>query len=159
LVKQLQCKRKLLAIRNNNTIQPDAESVAKEITGFWQDSMSVKGVGVERCRAYLGNFFGREDWTSFAAALVKKVGIHLVLAALEPFSKTSPGIDGVSASIYWTFKDVFAPHMLHIFESAMTTGTIPETWTLALLSPIPKVPGVATVSDLRPLVSICAWKF
>ena len=154
LVKQLQSKRKLLAIRNKfGIILPDVESMAKEITGSWQDTMSVKGVGVDRCKSYLGSFFGLKDWKSFAAALVKKVDIHLVLAALESLSKTSsPGIDGVSASVYWAFKDVFAPHMLYVFDSAMATGTLPETWTLALLNPIPKVPGIATVLDLRPLV-------
>ena len=115
--------------------------------------MSVKGVGMDRCRAYLGPFFGREDWASFAAALVKQVDIHLVLAALESLSKTSSsGIDGIPASIYWAFKDAFAPHMLHIFESALASGTVPEDWTLALLNQIPKVPVVATLSDLRPLV-------
>jgi len=147
-------QRKSLAIRNKFGVPlPDAGAIAKEITGFWQDIMSVKGVGIDRCKSYLGDFFGTKDWASFASALVKRVDIHLVLAALESLSETSsPGIDGVSASIYWTFRDAFAPQMLHIFVAAMSTGTIPEHWTLALLNLIPKVPGIGTVSDWRPLV-------
>jgi len=72
--------------------------------------MSVNGVGIDRCKSYLGSLFSTKDWASVAAALVKKVDIHLVLAVLESLNKTSsPGIDGVSASICWIFKDTFTP--------------------------------------------------
>ena len=58
---------------------PDTKSMANEITSFWQDTMSVKGKGLEKCRSHLNSFFGNKAWPSF--------DINLVLAALESPSK------------------------------------------------------------------------
>ena len=43
LIKQLQCKRKLLSLRNKFGVTlPDAASMAEEIPTFWQETMSIK---------------------------------------------------------------------------------------------------------------------
>ena len=42
--------------------------------------------------------------------------------------------------------------MLDIFHQAVAAGRIDDSWVVALLNPIPKVPGVVAVNELRPLV-------
>ena len=70
--------------------------------------MSIKGKGSEKCKSYLGSFFGTKGWSSFAPALTKNIDINLDLAALDSLSKSSsPGIDGIPASVYWAFKELF----------------------------------------------------
>ena len=42
--------------------------------------------------------------------------------------------------------------MLDIFHQAVAAGRIDDSWVVALLNPIPKVPGVVAIIELRPLV-------
>ena len=154
LVKQLQCKRKLLSLRNKfGVILPDAASMAEEIATYWQQTMSVKGEPPPKCAGYLADFFSKYNIPNLSRALIKPLSLDLVLAALDTLNKSaSPGSDGVPSSVYSAFRDAFAPRMLSIFEASLARGSIDPDWVLALLNPIPKGPGIVQVSDLRPLV-------
>ena len=41
--------------------------------------------------------------------------------------------------------------MIHIFQDFESTGTLLDTWCVALLNPIPKMVGTPTSRDLLPL--------
>ena len=70
---------------------------------------------------------------------MKKLDMHLVLAALDSLSKSSsPGVDGIPASVYWAVKELFAPHVLDISHQALAAGRTDDSWVVALLNPIPK---------------------
>ena len=61
-------------------------------------------------------------------------------------------MDGIPTSVYWPLKELFAPYVLDIFQQALAAGRIADSWLVALLKPIPKVPGIVSGNELRPLV-------
>ena len=89
----------------------------------------------------------------FFKALFKPLTLDLVdkaLDALQPNS--SPGIDGFTIKIYKAFRKEFSPRVMEAMQLFLSTGSIPQNWSLALLNPIPKVPGTPHPKELRPLV-------
>ena len=72
------------------------------------------------------------------------------LDALQPAA--SPGDDGFTIQVYKAFKQIFAPKLVEVMEQFLKTGHIPNSWSIALLNPIPKVASTPEAKDLRPLV-------
>ena len=44
------------------------------------------------------------------------------------------------------------PLMFQIYQNLLVSPSLPETWSLALLNPIPITAGLPSAQDLRPLV-------
>ena len=153
LTKQLQTRKRLLRLRNQTGVLTDPEAIAKEITSFWAGIMNNGGASEEACFTYLNDFFEGKDMNMLVKALYKPLSIDVVLKALDNLQPTAaPGYDGFVVKIYKAFKENFAPHMVLVIEEFLRTGEIPQHWSLALLNPIPKVPGDPAAKDLRPLV-------
>ena len=85
--------------------------------------------------------------------LSKPVTYDLVHAALDTLNGDwAPALDGLGAEIYQRFHQHFVPDTIHIIQEFESTGALPDSWSVALLNPIPKLAGVPTSGDLRPLV-------
>ena len=54
----------------------------------------------------------------------------------------------MQVSIYKTFSDFFCPIMLDIYTGILFSKTLNGDWSLALLNPIPKGLGAASVHNL-----------
>ena len=82
--------------------------------------------------------------------LFKELSADLVTATLERLKNGPvPRLDGVPACIYQHFPDIFVPQMLHSLHGFMADAVPPDSWTVALVSSIPKRPGVPVVEGLR----------
>ena len=147
LVKQVQNKRKLQSLRNKfGVVISDPDSIAQEISQFWQRTMSLQGPLADMCSTYLSKFFQGKDVQLMAKALIKPLSIDLVHAALSNFNTTSsPGFDGIPCSVYAAFANVFAPAIFEIISNFHASETISDSWALAPLNVIPKARGTVTV--------------
>ena len=154
LVKQLQVRRKLQRIRDTQgNILSDPASIAREVTDFWAGIMNTGGGDEPACSTYLSKFFGGRDMSILFKALFKPLSLDLVNKALDALQpNSSPGIDGFTIKIYKAFRTEFSPRIMEAMQLFLSTGTIPQDWSLALLNPIPKVAGTPHPKDLRPLV-------
>ena len=115
--------------------------------------MNNGGAPEEACSTYLKKVFGKRDLTVIFRALFKPMSKELALKALDTLQPSaSPCLDGFTIQIYKAFKDVFAPKLVEVIEQFLTTGNVPQSWSLALLNPIPKVATTPEAKDLRPLV-------
>ena len=84
---------------------------------------------------------------------IRPASIDLVHAALDSLSATTPsGIDGLRGAVCERFSEYFVPLMFQIYQNLLVSPSLPETWSLALLNPIPKTAGLPSAQDLRPLV-------
>ena len=84
--------------------------------------------------------------------LFKELTADLVTAALERLQNgPMPGLDGVPGCMYQHFPDIFVLHMLNSLRGFMAGAVPPDSWTVALVSSIPKQPGVPVVEGLRPI--------
>ena len=147
-------KRQLHTLRSKTgQVLPDSESIAQELLGFWSDKMSVSGLSSPQATEYLRSFFKGKPLADMAKLLICPASADLVHAALDALSATSsPGIDGFTGAIYKCFSGHFVPFMHQIYQTLLDNPTLPETWSIALLNPIPKTVGLPGVQDLRPLV-------
>ena len=154
LVCQLQVKCKLHTLRSKtSTVLPDLDTMAREVTVFWSDTLSATGLRGPECSAYLKPFFASKPLAIMAKMLIEPVTVDVVHVALENLSATSfPGIDGFTSEIYKTFASHFVPLMLSIYKHLLDNPKILEPWSLALFNPIPKGLGLVGVHNLQPLV-------
>ena len=154
LTKQLQFKRKLYSLRNRSPqLLPDPESMVSEIVTYLQHTMNSSGKSQPEAVTYLEKFFHGKNTALIAKMLIQPLSLDLVHAAMDSLNGTSaPGIDGVQVSIYKTFSDFFCPIMLDMYTGILSSKTLNSDWSLALLNPIPKGLGTASVHSLRPLV-------
>ena len=84
-----------------------------------------------------------------AKLLIRPASIDLVHAALDSLSATSSlGIDGFTGAVYKRFSEYFVPLMFQIYRNLLVSPSLPETWSLALLNPIPKTAGLPSAQDL-----------
>ena len=61
-------------------------------------------------------------------------------------------VDGFTGAIYKCLSGHFVPLMPQTYQTLLDNPTLPETWSIALLNPIPKTASLPGVQDLRPLV-------
>lgn len=78
-----------------------------------------------------------------------------VYNALKNIKKTSCGPDDLPWFVIKQNAHNFAEPLLHIFNRCLQTGTFPESWKLAKVTPLPKKSKIQFLNDLRP-VSVTA---
>ena len=74
-----------------------------------------------------------------------------VFKALDAITKTSSGPDNIPFWFFKKFSPSLAPVVQNIFNRIIRTATIPTNWRHAVVTPIPKVPQVRELTDLRPI--------
>ena len=127
--------------------------MVSEIVTYWQQTMNSSGNSHPEVTSYLETFFRGKNTALMAKMLIQPLSLDLVHAALESLKGPwAPGIDGVQVSIYKAFSDFFCAVMLDIYKGILASNTLNDDWSLALLNPIPKGLGTASVHNLRPLV-------
>ena len=68
---------------------------------------------------------------------------------MKPHS--SPGLDGIQASVYEAMDGIFSEKMMDIMGQFLAGGAIPEDWTATILKCIPKSISAETPDKQRPL--------
>ena len=156
LMRPLQERKRLQQLRlAGGTVIRDKLRIASELTTFWSSIMQGGAKTQDEVESYLvskGIHFRLAQCTPL---LFKELSANLVTAALERLKNGPvPGLDGVPACIYQHFPDIFVQQLLYSLHGFMA-GDVPlDSWTVALVSSIPKHPGVPLVEGLRP-ISVC----
>ncbi len=69
------------------------------------------------------------------------VQVDEVTLALDKLSSgKSPGIDGIPIDVFISLKDELSPILTHLFNYIFENGSYPDSWSVGLINPVPKVP-------------------
>jgi hypothetical protein len=70
---------------------------------------------------------------------------------LSKITKTAAGSDNIP---YWVFSKCsfeLADIVAHIFNCSLSSGTLPNQWLSAVITPVPKITNPVSLSDFRPI--------
>jgi len=84
---------------------------------------------------------------------ITRNGVEKLLQSLNPHK--SPGPDGISPKILKELSAELAPILTRIFAYSLNTGTIPEDWRKANVSPIYKKGNRYSAENYRPISLTC----
>jgi hypothetical protein len=70
---------------------------------------------------------------------------------LRKITKTAPGCDNIPHWLFSHSSYELAETVAHIFNSTLSTETIPCQWRTAVTSPVSKISNPSTLSDFRPI--------
>ena len=84
--------------------------------------------------------------------LFKQLSPDIVHEGLKRLnSNSSPGLDGFSAKFFKRFSEISEQQMYESLKRFLDAGTMPETWTLGVVTMIPKTKAMQTPDSLRPI--------
>ena len=87
-----------------------------------------------------------------ATLLFRPVSLPLDQGALREMKPhSSPGLDGIQASVYQAMDGLFSAKMVVIMEQFLPGGSVPEDWTATILKCTPKSISAETPDKQRPL--------
>ena len=102
--------------------------------------------------AYLKALGVEQRLSKAGRLLFKQLSPEIVHEGLNQLnSYSAPGLDGFSAKFFKRFSEVFEPQMHESLKRFLDTGTMPETWTLGVVTMIPKTKAVQTPESPRPI--------
>ena len=73
-----------------------------------------------------------------------------------PFEKRAPDLDKLSSRLIRECADLISPYISIIFNCCLTTGTFPDDWKLAKVTPIFKQGDRSDMNNYRPISVISA---
>jgi len=89
--------------------------------------------------------------TPSSQTILNSVSEYEIYRRLANITRTSPGPDGLP---YWLFRKcslVLAPVITHIINKSIISGTPPDSWKQAVITPVPKIPNPKAFDDFRPI--------
>ena len=150
LAKQMQYQRKLFSLKNRyGVVVIDPEQIAQEIVQKISSTMTKGSATEEECSHFVDPFFARHAHQPLYRMLSKPLTYDLVHAAPDTLNRGSvPGQDGFGPELYQHLHQHFVPRMIHIIQDFDSTGSLPDSWSVALLNPIPKAASIPTSGNL-----------
>jgi len=79
------------------------------------------------------------------------VSVFDVERMLSKMKPSSPGADSVPRWLYQYCSYELADIIAHIFNTSFHTGTVPQQWRKAIVTPVPKIPNPTSLGDYRPI--------
>ena len=76
-----------------------------------------------------------------------------VFRMLDTLHPTATGLDQIPAWYLRLGAPIFAAPLARLFDQSLTTGVVPQQWTTAVISPLPKIATPTQASDFR-LISV-----
>ena len=99
--------------------------------------------------------------TSLKGFSFHHASVDFVKQLVQEMEPSSPGISGISSKIMKLIPDTFTPIFTKLINSAIDSGSIPEDWKSALVTPLFKNKGKTTdlnnyrgISVLSPMAKI-----
>ena len=109
------------------------------LQNFWEGVMLDNAVTEVECARYLDSLPIPANVKRAAPLLFRPLSLPLVQEALREMKPhSSPGLDGIQASVYQAMGDIFSGKMMDIMGQSLAGGAIPEDWTATILKCIPK---------------------
>ncbi|XP_071959521.1 uncharacterized protein [Antedon mediterranea] len=92
----------------------------------------------------------RENETSLVNnAVINVVDVRNVFAKVKPGKSTGP--DGIGNRVIKYCNQELAPIYTKLFNESLASGTVPNQWKTACISPIPKIKNPKELNDYRPI--------
>ena len=83
---------------------------------------------------------------------VRPVSLEMLMFTIAGMkSSKSCGVDGISVQMYQECLPGISHVLLDLVNSSLITGTVPQAWKHALITPIPKTDDLADPSKFRPI--------
>ena len=82
--------------------------------------------------------------------LVTSTEIEAVIKKISPKNK-SPGPDGFTEELYQTLREELTPILLKLFETVVEERTLPNSFSKATITPIPKPKITQIKENYRPI--------
>jgi hypothetical protein len=116
---------------------------------------------IESVNSYFANvcndpLYDSNDVSCFARNIksdcdVTHLEIYEVEKLLKKMKRSSPGDDNIPRWFFHQCSFEIAETVCHIFNLSFSTGTVPQQWRRAIVTPIPKVPKPVYISSFRPI--------
>ena len=153
LMKEMEERRTVMRLRDSQGHYAQSrEQMASMLQKFWDGVMLDNAVTVVDCTRYLESLPIPANVKRAAPLLFRQVSLPLVQEALRQMKPhSSPGLDGIQASVYQAMDDLFSEKMLVIMEQFLAGGAIPVDWTATILKCIPKSISAETPGKQPPL--------
>lgn len=129
---------------NNNL--PSNFSSPKEINDYFVSVYNCNHVPHDLISFYKSHKF--RDNVTFA---FKYVDQSEVLAAIEQLKSNASGSDGITLQMVKLSLPAIIDPLTHLFNNCFENGYFPLSWREATVCPVPKVPNVHNLTDLRPI--------
>ena len=128
------------------------QQVGKELGKYWDGIMQSLEVTVQECEAFIHGLEPPRTWMEALPQLWKKPSEEMVITALEGLDPSSaPGEDGIPATMYPVFADIFVPRILLKMDHLAKVGKRGGTWARGIMRTIPKEAGNLAVDKQRPI--------
>ena len=152
LTRELQ-RRRLAVLRDKGGhLLTEPTAIAKALQEHWSGIMAAGTKTVPECIDSLNSLPLAQNIKNVAPILLRPLTQELVLTALENVKKgSSPGVDGIPAEIFQALLDVFVPRLFQSISEFLHKASVPQDWSLGILSPIPKEQGSVSINCLRPI--------
>ena len=153
LMKEMKERRTAMRMRDSQgNYAQNRDQMASMLQKFWEGVMPDKAVTEAECTKYLESLPIPANVKRAAPMLFRPVSLSLVQEALRQMKPhSSPGLDGMQASVYQATCSVFSEKMVTIMEQLLAGAPIPEDWTATILKCIPKSISAETSHKKRPL--------
>lgn len=100
--------------------------------------------------SYNYNFMDQEVFShnNFTFNIVETATVSDIILNLK---SNAEGCDGISAAMLRLCCPHIIPYVTHIINCCILDCIVPESWKLAIISPLPKVKNPESYSDMRPI--------
>lgn len=79
------------------------------------------------------------------------VTCYQVERMLRTLKSTAPGYDMLPSWLFRSCSYELASPIAHIYNCSIHSGSVPNPWRTALVTPVPKIPHPVSLSDFRPI--------
>ena len=154
LVSEMRERQNMARVRDQGgRLTRDPMQMAEVFKNYWGGVMSPTGRTESECSRYIESLPILERVRQAFPLLFKPLSIDIVQCALKKMPKgSSPGRDGVPIELYQALPDLFVPQLHRALSHFLETGTVPESWSTALMKNTPKFAGAEKPQDMRPLM-------
>ena len=153
LMKEMEERRTVMRLRDSQgCYAQNREQMASMLQKLWEGVMLDNAVTEMECTRYLDSLPIPANVRRAAPLLFRPLRLPLVQDALRQMKPhSSPGLDGIQASVYQAMDDILSEKMMDIMGHFLAGGAIPEDWTATILKCIPKSILAETPDKQRPL--------
>jgi len=153
-------------IIENETATTDPVELSNLFNNFFTSINSISISNNDECVKFTEVLFNKMKTENKFKTSLKGFSFHhasldIVKQLVQEMEPSSPGISGISSKIMKLIPDTFTPIFTKLINSAIDSGSIPEDWKSALVTPLFKNKGKTTdlnnyrgISVLSPMAKI-----
>ena len=118
-----------------------------EINNFFLDSLPDTPRDAETFAGYVNNLLPELKSTLAFETVDESCVLRIILS----MKSGAVGADGIGVYVLRLCVPFLLPYVTHVINCSISSCVFPSAWKRALVTPIPKVPSPANLSNLRPI--------